>query len=227
MTRKRPALNRAQIQEIERRAVEQCGLSWAVLMENAGRGTADVLRRLRIDGPVVVCCGKGNNGGDGYVIARHLESHGHAVSTFLFCDPLQLTGAAAENLSILRHCRVRIDVVDTTYRWARFTKALAAAAWVVDALLGTGASGSPQVPLDRAIRAINDCGRPVLAVDVPSGLDCDTGQPGLPTVRAQHTCTFVAPKPGFLVRGARAYTGKVHTLGIGIPSGVSETLRAE
>ena len=96
-----------------------------------------------------------------------------------------------------------------------WTPILSGAAWIVDALLGTGSHGDPRPPLDRVIDRINAAGKPILAVDLPSGLDCDTGQPGHPTIRATHTCTFVAAKPGFFVPGAAEYTGQLHIADIG------------
>jgi NAD(P)H-hydrate epimerase len=89
--------------------------------------------------------------------------------------------------------------------------------WIVDALLGTGARGDARSPLDKAIDEINACGSPVVAVDVPSGLDCDTGEASRHTIKAVHTCTFVAPKPGFFEAVADQYTGQVHVLDIGAP----------
>ena len=109
---------------------------------------------------------------------------------------------------------------------AEVTRQLAGAAWVVDALLGTGAQGEPRPPLAAAIDAINASGVPVLAVDLPSGLDCDTGQPAQNTIRAAHTCTFVAQKPGFLAAGAAAFTGPVTVVEIGAPRQLVEAMLA-
>jgi NAD(P)H-hydrate epimerase len=89
--------------------------------------------------------------------------------------------------------------------------------WIVDALLGTGARGEPRPPLDAVIDQINAAAAPTLAIDLPSGLDCDTGEPARHTIRAAQTCTFVAAKPGFLTPGAEQFTGCVHVLDIGAP----------
>jgi NAD(P)H-hydrate epimerase len=103
---------------------------------------------------------------------------------------------------------------------------LAGAAWVVDALLGTGARGEPRAPLDRVIEHLNASGVPLLAVDLPSGLDCDTGQAAQHTIRAAHTCTFIAAKAGVSAAGVEAYTGCVHVLDIGVPRKlIAEVLR--
>ena len=197
--------------------MEHYGISGLVLMENAGRGTVDVLCRLGIPGPVVVCCGRGNNAGDGFVIARHLDLRGHAVRVALCAAPEDLTGDAGVNLRILQKTDVPIHRFTGPADLAGLKRQLADAAWIVDALLGTGAQGEPRPPMDTLIDRINVAVAPKLAVDLPSGLDCDTGEPARHTVRAAHTCTFVAPKPGFFVPGADRYTGQVHVVDIGIP----------
>src|SRR5688500_7504074 len=103
-----PILSREQCRELDRRAIEEYGIPGLVLMENAGRGCVDVLERLGIGGPVVILCGKGNNGGDGFVIARHLELRGHACRVLLLRPPDELTGDAATNFAILRRTGVPI-----------------------------------------------------------------------------------------------------------------------
>jgi NAD(P)H-hydrate epimerase len=204
--------------------MEEYGMSGLVLMENAGRGVADKLCELGIAGPVVICCGRGNNGGDGFVIARHLDLRGFSVGVLLWAEPDQLSGDAATNFDILRKTDVPIECMAAAHDPARLEKKLAGAAWVVDALLGTGARGEPRAPVDAVIDQLNAAGAPKLAVDLPSGLDCDTGQAARHTVRAAHTCTFVAPKPGLLQPGARHYTGQVHVLDIGAPRKLVEVM---
>ncbi|MCH8923361.1 MAG: NAD(P)H-hydrate epimerase [Planctomycetes bacterium] len=225
-----PTLTRAQVRELDRRASEEYGIPGMLLMENAGRGVVDVLMALGISGPgglVVVCCGKGNNGGDGFVIARHLDLRGEKVRVLLFAAADDLTGDAATNFQILSKTGVRIEAFGTDVAAEVLDESLAGADWIVDALLGTGAHGDPRPPLDVVIAAINDQPARKLAVDVPSGLDCDTGQAGGPTIIAAHTCTFVAPKPGFFVPGAAQYTGQLHVCDIGAPRKLVEELLAE
>jgi NAD(P)H-hydrate epimerase len=217
-------LDRAQVREVDRRAIDDYGLSGLVLMENAGRGVADVLCRLGIAGPVVICCGKGNNGGDGFVIARHLDLRGHAVRVLVWAEADELRGDAGVNFQILRKCGVPLEIFPAVHQPERLAAALAGAAWVVDALLGTGARGEPRPPIDSVIDQLNAAPPPRLAVDLPSGLDCDTGQPARHTVRAAHTCTFVAAKPGFSIPGADRYTGAIHVLDIGAPRKLLEEL---
>jgi NAD(P)H-hydrate epimerase len=214
-----PALTRQQSRALDRRAIEEYGIPGLVLMENAGRGCVDVLERLGIDGPVVILCGKGNNAGDGFVIARHLEIRGHACRVLLLGDPAELRGDAAANFAILR--KTNVPIVEQPIAFEDLSRD---AAWLVDALLGTGAQGDPRPPFDAAIDSIN--ARPAttkaLAVDVPSGLDCDTGQPATPTVRADHTCALAAMKVGFTQPSAQAYTGAIHICDIGIPPRLME-----
>jgi NAD(P)H-hydrate epimerase len=209
-------LTREQVREVDRRAIEEYGMSGLVLMENAGRGCVDRLCELGIHGPVVICCGRGNNAGDGFVIARHLDLRGYTPRVLLFSDPGELRGDAATNYAILAKCQVPISVLNTADD-ERLQTALADADWIVDALLGTGARGEPKAPLDRLIDLLNQQPARRMAVDLPSGLDCDTGQSARHTFRADHTCTFVAAKIGFASAAAREYLGQVHVLDIGAP----------
>jgi len=208
---------RSQCREIDARATAEYGIPSLLLMENAGRGVADVLTRLGIDGPVVVCCGKGNNAGDGFVVARHLELRGHDVRVLVWADPAELTGDAGVNYQIVARLGVPLEVFSLQHDAAKLAGHLSGASWCVDALLGTGARGEPRPPLDAVIDQINAAALARLAIDLPSGLDCDTGQTAVHTIRADHTCTFVAAKPGFYVAGAAAFTGHVHVLDIGAP----------
>ena len=207
--------------------MEDYGISGLVLMENAGRGVTDKLCELGIAGPVAICCGRGNNAGDGFVVARHLDLRGHAVDLLLWADPEQLSGDAAANFHILQKTDVPIHYFPSRHDPARLEERLAQAAWIVDALLGTGARGEPRAPLDAVIDQINGAPAVRLAVDLPSGLDCDTGEAARHTIRAAHTCTFVAPKPGFFQPGAKEYTGQVHVLDIGAPRKLVEQMLGE
>ncbi|MBI5759587.1 MAG: NAD(P)H-hydrate epimerase [Planctomycetales bacterium] len=213
-------LSRDAVRDIDRRAIAELGLPGVVLMENAGRGAAELLLRLGMRGPVVICCGKGNNGGDGFVIARHLDLHGVATRVLLFCEPADVTGDAAINLRVLQAAKFDLRLLSATPDATELARELAAADWIVDALLGTGTRGDIREPYVTAINAINAVharGVKVFAVDLPSGLDCDTGHPLGPCVEADHTATFVAPKLGFVAPGASKFTGQVHVIDIGVP----------
>ena len=209
-------LTREQVREVDRQAIDDYGLPGLVLMENAGRNAANLLRELGICGPVVICCGKGNNAGDGFVIARHLENSGFDVRVLLSTPTSSFTGDAATNFEVLRRADTPIleAPADIATAWH---DELARADWIVDALLGTGTQGTVREPFASAIAAINAANRKVLAVDLPSGLDCDTGAVLGNCVRAHHTATFVARKPGFDVAGVSEFTGEVHVLDIGVP----------
>lgn len=215
------ALTAKQNRQFDRLAIAQFGISGLVLMENAGRGVAESLLNERVDGPVLICCGKGNNGGDGFVIARHLSIHGIATQTVLWANPEELQGDAKTNFEILRRCGLTWEVGDDL---TKFEQMLDGCSWVVDCLLGTGVQGDPRPPFNQVIDAINRSKKLVLAVDVPSGLNCDTGEPSGHTIRAVRTCTFVATKPGYQQPAAREFVGAVQVIPIGTPPAVLQTL---
>jgi NAD(P)H-hydrate epimerase len=208
-------LSRDQVRDLDRRAIQDYGVPGVVLMENAGRGAAELLLYLGIHGRVLVCCGKGNNGGDGFVIARHLANRGVNIQVLLCTPREELTGDALINFTILERGQYPFKVLASSL--AGLHEELARSEWVVDALFGTGLSGAVRTPFDRIIETINTRQNHVLAVDIPSGLDCDSGQPLGPTIRAEHTATFVAPKRGFANPAAAPYVGLVHVVDIGLP----------
>lgn len=220
-------LNRQQTRDVDRRAVAEYGMSSLVLMENAGRGVADLLCRLGTTGPVVICCGKGNNAGDGFVVARHLDLREVHVRVLLWADVDDLSDDAAANFGILQQAAVPMELFGNQHDEIRLARQLADAQWAVDALLGTGSKGVPRPPLDAVIEQLNDSQVPIVAVDLPSGLDCDTGEAAPTTIRACHTCTFLAAKPGFFAPSAKAYTGELHILDIGAPRRLVESIAAK
>ena len=228
-------LTRDQSRQIDRLAMDRYGFSGLVLMENAGRGAADRLGHLIESGQfavlpesrkVVICCGKGNNAGDGFVIARHLQLRRYDARVLLWSDPAKLSGDAAANFRIIERTGVPLEVFSKGHDAGRLQQQLGGAAWIVDGLLGTGAVGEPRPPLDAVIDQLNAAGAPILAIDLPSGLDCDTGNPARHTIRAAVTCTFVAPKPGFFAPGAEEYVGQLEVCDIGAPVKVIEEVLA-
>lgn len=229
------ALSRDEVRELDRRSIEEFGVPGLVLMENAGRGCAELLMQLNPDRkPVVILCGPGNNGGDGFVIARHLIAQGWPVSVCAFSDLTtagsgdslaaepKLSHDAAKNYILLRRTHpVRLVsprhwTTDPVLRKQVFGE-IQSRSWVVDALFGTGLGRPLESPYDEVVARVNDSQNPVLAIDIPSGLDCDTGEPLGPTIRATHTATFVALKKGFLNPASREWTGEVHVIDIGAP----------
>lgn len=207
-------LSRAEIRSIDARAADEFHLPTLVLMENAGRGAAERLRaRLEPGNRVAVVCGPGNNGGDGCVVARHLDAWGVPVHILWIADPDQLRGDAAVQRQIITASGLR----QTVCIEESIDAFVSDCEWIVDALLGTGLTRPVEGVLLSAIRSMNDSGRPIVALDLPSGLDADTGQPLNEAVRATFTATFVAPKLGFAAPGASAYTGAVEVVEIGVP----------
>ncbi len=212
----RHSLSCTQVRDLDRRAISEYGMSALVLMENAGRGAAETLVALGVHGPVVICCGKGNNGGDGLVIARHLHNAEIDVKMLLFATPTDLSPDAAANWQTVQMAGIPAPVW-TDFDDARLAAELGRAEWAVDALFGTGLQGAVRPPFDRVIAALNASPARIFAVDIPSGLNGDTGEPLGPTIRAHHTATFVAPKIGFANPAAAAWLGYVHVIDIGVP----------
>jgi NAD(P)H-hydrate epimerase len=210
-------LTRAEVRAFDRRAIEQFAIPAIVLMENAGRCTADVMQWLGVQGPVLILCGKGNNGGDGLVIARHLANRDIPFKALVFAHPHDLSEDAAAQWRIVQQLQLSAeawpgDEIDEQ----RLADELTRAAWVVDALFGTGLTGPMRPPFDRIASLVNAGPARVLAVDIPSGLDADTGLPMGVTIQAEHTVTFVAPKLGFENPGAATWLGEVHVVDIGL-----------
>lgn len=226
-------LNREQSRRVDVLAVEQYGMTGLVLMENAGRGAAEIINRIyqteaRGTEEIVICCGKGNNGGDGFVVARHLDTRCTPVRILLFCEPAKLTGDAAANYEIARRSGLSIEVFSgEDLDESRLRSLLDGAALIVDALLGTGSQGDPRPPLDRVIPLLNQTRTRRIALDIPSGLDCDTGTPAAATFQAHDTITFVARKTGFAAAAAKPYIGQVHVVDIGVPRVLLERLMSE
>jgi NAD(P)H-hydrate epimerase len=215
-------MTRQQVREFDRHAIEDLGVPGVVLMENAGRQAADEAALLLVEhggrGALVVA-GGGNNGGDGFVVARHLAVRGYGVEVLLLVSPQKLTGDAAINFALLQPLGIAVTELSGTPQEIRSRILDHAAAYdlIIDALLGTGLLGEVREPFLSAINAINETGRPVLSIDIPSGLDADTGRPLGAAVRATTTITFVARKAGFLQDEARSYLGRVEVADIGVP----------
>lgn len=208
-------LTRAQVREVDRRCIENYHVPGIVLMENASRGVAEVchamLREAGATLPVAIVCGGGNNGGDGLAVARHLHNRGWAVHVFTAFDAARLKGDALTNWRIVEAMALPRESATAASLQGPF-------ALIVDALFGTGLDRAPAEPYASIIRAINGHGAPVVAVDLPSGLDCDTGVPYEPCVRATRTVTFVAEKVGFDHPAARECLGQVTVADIGCPA---------
>ena len=213
-------LSREAVREVDRRAIQELGIPGVVLMENAGRAAAELVCRVRprdASRPVVILCGRGNNGGDGLVVARHLQIAAVPVVVILLAPGQALRGDAAVNLHVVRRARIPLHELTPGQSLDELLAPLQEASVVVDALLGTGATGDPRSPYAEAIQAANRARCVRVAIDLPSGLDCETGRVGRPCFRAHHTCTFVAPKRGFAAPEAQEYLGQVEVASIGVP----------
>lgn len=215
------SLTRDQVRAFDNKAINEWGVPGVVLMENAGRNAASVALAMLSDpakDSVAILCGPGNNGGDGFVVARHLARARVRTKVYLAVDSDRLKGDARVNYDIWGRIGGALESVTSPEQIDNAAIEWAGCALIVDALLGTGFSGRVRPPFDRIIGAVNDCQGPrVLALDVPSGLDCDTGAPGSATIRAHTTVTFVARKVGFDAPGAAEYTGRVVVADIGVP----------
>jgi NAD(P)H-hydrate epimerase len=235
------SLTRAEVRAIDRAAVEEFGLPAIVLMENAGRGAAECIVRIarelssseraRI---VAVVCGGGNNGGDGYVVARHLANDSLAVEIFAVGSADQLTPEASVMRRVADRMGIPIHDVSSEAALALMLPRLARSHILVDALLGTGFEGLVRPATARLIEQLNALRRAavdgnerrIVALDVPSGLDCDRGEPSNATVVADVTVTFVAHKTGFSSPRAAPYLGRIEVVSIGAPKSLIARVQA-
>jgi len=212
-----PVFTAAEMRELDEHAISRLGIPGADLMENAGRGAAILiaghLGPLR-GKPVVIVCGKGNNGGDGLVVARHLRTRGARASVWLLGRKGEVKGDAGQ---ALRRWRGRVEEVVDESGLARLRREMARAALVVDGLLGTGLSGPARGLVAATIEAMNQAERPVVALDLPSGLDADRGEVIGPAIRADITATFAGYKRALLLHPAAGLAGRVSVIPIGIP----------
>jgi NAD(P)H-hydrate epimerase len=211
---KLPELSRDQVRQVDKIAIEQYGVPGVVLMENAGRGASEIIDRLAEPGLITILCGGGNNAGDGYVIARHLQLAGRDVRIVSIVDLESLRGDALVNAVIAERSEIDIRLASSLQQ---INESLGDTTTIVDGLLGTGARGPLRGLFADAVAAANDRKALRVALDLPTGLDCDSGQAADPTFRADHTVTFVAPKLGFKQANAGEYVGVVHVVGIGAP----------
>jgi len=218
-----PTLTREQVRALDRRAIEDFGIPSALLMENAGRACAEAAEELvehERGALVVVLCGPGNNGGDGFVIARTLLNRGYRVELFFVARQSRLSEASGDvqlNASLWEKLGGQIVELATRDQLATAALRFRAADLIVDALFGTGLTRELNVRLCEVVYASRSAQRPVLAVDIPSGLDANTGEVFGEAVCATTTVSFVAAKPGFYLERGPELCGKVVIAEIGIP----------
>jgi len=223
-------LSREEVRRVDAMAIEKLGISSLVLMENAGRGAAEIIAQyLSQTSPATrafILCGKGNNGGDGLVIARQLAIRGCVAPTLILGAPSELSADNFANWQIAKRLGLPVTCLTATEKAEQlaegmnhlrsFLASMAPGDWLIDGLLGTGSTSAPRGLVAEAIRAVNVQCPKVIALDLPSGLDADTGNPWEPTINAQICLTFAASKPGLQVWQAR--TGaELRVVPIGIP----------
>jgi len=216
-----PTLTTEQMAEVDRMMIEEYGILLIQMMENAGRNLAEQAWRMmggELSGRrVVVLCGKGNNGGGGMVAARHLHNRGAVVSVKLAGDPAGLKEIPAHQWDILQVMALtQTDDPD-----------LAGADLIVDAIIGYGLTGDPRDEAADWIRRANAAGRPILALDAPSGLDTTSGRPGEPCIRATTTLTLALPKTGLVTPAAQGVVGELFLADISVPPGLYKRLGLE
>jgi hydroxyethylthiazole kinase-like uncharacterized protein yjeF len=229
------ALTAAEMREVDRLTTERHGIPSLQLMENAGKSVFDYLRASYSDvtaSHAAILCGKGNNGGDGFVVARLLQDHGFKPTVYLFSEPETVRGDAAENLLRLKKSGADIRIITDPRKWDAVRTEVAKTRLIVDALLGTGLKGKVEGLLAAAICDVNKISRDataihpeaILAVDTPSGLSSDGEFSDGPMIQAHATVTFTAPKLGQLVSRDAASCGRLVVRDIGSPSGLIEEL---
>jgi NAD(P)H-hydrate epimerase len=223
-------MSRDEVRSVDEWAIKTMGIPGVMLMENAGRSCAEfILTRVArpkqsaaVEAPLVcIFCGTGNNGGDGYVIARHLDNAGIRCRVIICGNALKIKGDAKINLDIIIKMGIPIQQIDVDWRDIEkkvrdFTRGVT---MIIDGLFGTGLQGQLDEKYISLINAINGRDIPIVAIDIPSGLDCDSGRPLGAAIKAKATVTFVALKKGFADNPSSAeYTGEIYVAGIGIES---------
>jgi NAD(P)H-hydrate epimerase len=217
-----PAVSAATMAEIDRLAIEDYGITLPQMMDQAGSHLAEVVRR-ELGGDlrgrsIVVAAGPGHNGGGGLAAARHLMNRGAGVRVILSHPALQLAEAARAQLATLIAMGAACCVLTWDLSDEELEQALARADAVVDALLGYGARGAPRGGIGRLVGFINRSGRPVISLDVPTGLDPDSGVAHALAIRTRATVTLALPKAGLSTPEGRAYAGRLYLADLGLPA---------
>jgi NAD(P)H-hydrate epimerase len=215
------------MRDADRRTIEDVGIGAAVLMENAGRQVAAAMESALTDLPasrVAVLCGRGNNGGDGLVLARVLAERQVDVGVYLLGASDGLSGASAANLAAAR--QIGLDVVDIgdAEAWELHSTDVIGSDVIVDAIFGTGFRGQIDGLIETVVADVNGCGKPVIAIDIPSGLSGDSHLVPGPAIRATLTVTLAAPKPALVLPPAEHFAGNLVIADIGIPRAVINEL---
>ena len=210
----------SEIQEMDRLTIHELGIQGVVLMENAARGAARVFMdhfTPSDNSHVVILCGRGNNGGDGYVMARYLHEKGLKVTVIVLSQLERISGDALVNLEIIRRMGLEVLEVPASDEWAGLSRMITGCDFVIDGILGTGLNSPVRGFYGQVIKEINALNKPVMAIDIPSGLNADTGQVMGLAINADLTVTFGFPKVGQVVFPGAELVGRLVRIDIGIP----------
>jgi NAD(P)H-hydrate epimerase len=220
-------LNAAQMREADRRTIEDLGIPSIVLMENAGRQVVAALEAVHEDvlqQQVAVLCGRGNNGGDGFVVARTLLQRGASVSVFLIGRVADVKGDARANLEILGRLGLAVVEIADGQAWELHFSEVSKSTLIVDAIFGTGLNAPLTGLMETVVSDINGSGIPVISIDLPSGLSADTPEPIGPSIEAGMTVTLGAPKLSLVLPPAETRAGDIVIADIGIPDAIFDGL---
>jgi NAD(P)H-hydrate epimerase len=220
-------LDTLQMREADRRTIDEIGVASLVLMENAGRQVVAAIEATRgelLEGRVAVLCGRGNNGGDGFVIARTLAQRGVDVAVFLVGRVADVRGDARINLEILGRLGLTVVEIADGQAWELHVTEVRECTLIIDAIVGTGLKAPLTGVIETVVADINASDIPVVAVDLPSGLSADSHEAAGPAIEAAMTVTLAAPKLPLVLPPAEAYAGDIVIADIGIPSSVIDGL---
>jgi hydroxyethylthiazole kinase-like uncharacterized protein yjeF len=217
----------SEMKAMDRLTIQEIGIPGVVLMENAARGASRVFLAHfapPLNSRVLILCGRGNNGGDGYVMARYLSEAGLNVTVLVLAEFSKIAGDALVNLKILRRMGLKVQEVPTEALWKKKRRLLQDSDFIIDGILGTGLNSAVRGFYARVIEELNKANKPVTAIDIPSGLNADTGQVMGVAVQAELTVTFGFPKIGQLAFPGAGLVGRLVRIDIGIPDAVAERI---
>src|ERR1700720_3754421 len=220
-------LNTAQMRDADRRTIDEIGIPSLVLMENAGRQAVAAMEAMYgdlLERQVAVLCGRGNNGGDGFVVARTLAQRGVDVSGFLMGRVAEVRGDARVNLEILGRLGLTVVEIADSQAWELHFSEVRDCSLIVDAIFGTGLNAPVSGLIESVIADVNESGIPVVSIDLPSGLSADSAEPIGPSIEAGLTVTLAAPKLPLVLPPAETRAGYIVIADIGIPSDVLESV---
>jgi NAD(P)H-hydrate epimerase len=213
------------MREMDRITIEELGIPGAVLMENAARGATRIFldhfappRNSRL----LVLCGRGNNGGDGYVMARYLKEAGYPVTVIALSELNKVSGDALINLQVIRRMQLEILEAFDSKKWVKGRRVMSNCDFIIDGIFGTGLNSPVKGFYGKVIEDVNSSGKPVMAIDIPSGLNADTGQIMGVAIKAELTVTFGFPKLGHLIFPGADLVGRLARIDIGIPGSVAD-----